>query len=217
MNTTRIISFFGCKQMDLCVYLAAILENLHYRVLVVDNSKEQEIKLCIPKPEEPIKTVSYKNVDYEFLRPFSEVYDYDYVLVNMGEMPDLEWLEMSDYAIATLACTRYGLEVHREVLKDLNLPSFVVMRDFCPAFMQSRAMRPYLEFDNPLIKEKLILPLLEQDACMYALLQFIGYRNIKGISKAMLGVLLRILEEITGESKGEILEAFRRTKRGEFY
>lgn len=52
MSKQKIIGIFGCEQTDLCIYLANILENMKNSVLVIDNSFEQKMRFCIPRPNE---------------------------------------------------------------------------------------------------------------------------------------------------------------------
>ena len=52
MSKQKIIGIFGCEQTDLCIYLASILENMKNSVLVIDNSFEQKMRFCIPRPNE---------------------------------------------------------------------------------------------------------------------------------------------------------------------
>ena len=127
--STKIIGLFGCGQSDLCIYLASILENMKYRVLVIDNSKEQKIRLCIPKPEEDISTITYQNVDYTFLRPHSEWlhYAYDFIVVDMGEAPKEDALALSDFLIGVLDCELYSVERYRNIYMQIKIPIHIIV------------------------------------------------------------------------------------------
>ena len=63
MSKQKIIGIFGCEQTDLCIYLASILENMKNSVLVIDNSFEQKMRFCIPRPNEKMNMITYKNVE----------------------------------------------------------------------------------------------------------------------------------------------------------
>ena len=67
MSKQKIIGIFGCEQTDLCIYLASILDNMKNSVLVIDNSFEQKMRFCIPRPNEKMNMITYKNVDYTAL------------------------------------------------------------------------------------------------------------------------------------------------------
>ena len=90
MSKQKIIGIFGCEQTDLCIYLASILENMKNSVLVIDNSFEQKMRFCIPRPNEKMNMITYKNVDYTALceRSLWKTEGYDYVIVNLGSWPD---------------------------------------------------------------------------------------------------------------------------------
>ena len=60
MSKQKIIGIFGCEQTDLCIYLASILENMKNSVLVIDNSFEQKMRFCIPRPNEKMNMITYK-------------------------------------------------------------------------------------------------------------------------------------------------------------
>lgn len=92
MSKQKIIGIFGCEQTDLCIYLASILENMKNSVLVIDNSFEQKMRFCIPRPNEKMNMITYKNVDYTALceRSLWKTEGYDYVIVNLGSWPDRE-------------------------------------------------------------------------------------------------------------------------------
>jgi len=90
LSKQKIIGIFGCEQTDLCIYLASILENMKNSVLVIDNSFEQKMRFCIPRPNEKMNMITYKNVDYTALceRSLWKTEGYDYVIVNLGSWPD---------------------------------------------------------------------------------------------------------------------------------
>ena len=97
MSKQKIIGIFGCEQTDLCIYLASILENMKNSVLVIDNSFEQKMRFCIPRPNEKMNMITYKNVDYTALceRSLWKTEGYDYVIVNLvsviGKMRCILW------------------------------------------------------------------------------------------------------------------------------
>ena len=104
MSKQKIIGIFGCEQTDLCIYLASILENMKNSVLVIDNSFEQKMRFCIPRPNEKMNTITYKNVDYTALceRSLWKTEGYDYVIVNLGSWPDEKSVTDCDELICAL-------------------------------------------------------------------------------------------------------------------
>ena len=106
MSKQKIIGIFGCEQTDLCIYLASILENMKNSVLVIDNSFEQKMRFCIPRPNEKMNMITYKNVDYTALceRSLWKTEGYDYVIVNLGSWPDEKSVTDCDELICALNC-----------------------------------------------------------------------------------------------------------------
>ena len=104
MSKQKIIGIFGCEQTDLCIYLASILENMKNSVLVIDNSFEQKMRFCIPRPNEKMNMITYKNVDYTALceRSLWKTEGYDYVIVNLGSWPDEKSVTDCDELICAL-------------------------------------------------------------------------------------------------------------------
>ena len=113
----RIIGIFGCEQTDLCIYLASILENMKKRVLVVDNSFEQKLQLCIPKPEKELNIVTYKNVDYTWqaTEAMWRNQEYDFVIIDFGGWPEESELILCHELICVLKCEYYYIMKYREM------------------------------------------------------------------------------------------------------
>lgn len=134
MSKQKIIGIFGCEQTDLCIYLASILENMKNSVLVIDNSFEQKMRFCIPRPNEKMNMITYKNVDYTALceRSLWKTEGYDYVIVNLGSWPDEKSVTDCDELICALNCEKCEIEKYREFILHIEHPVSV----FIPGFLQ---------------------------------------------------------------------------------
>lgn len=218
MNT-KIIGIFGCGQSDLCIYLANILENMKYQVLVIDNSKEQKIKLCIPKPEEKLSTITYQNVDYAFLRLHNEwIYDtYDFILVDMGDEPKEDALVLSDFLIGVLDCELYSVKKYLDICTQSNIPIHIIFRNYCKNYMPQWKFKELIGKENSFVADILFLPVVESDECNRILMQYEGYHGFYKVSKELEMTLLILCCFFSGNDYGEVRNALRRAKRGECY
>ena len=84
MSEKKIIGLFGVGQTDICIYVASILQNMGYRVCVVDNSYEQAMYYCIPHPAEKLLTITYKKIDYERLEKMVESVGKEHLVLDLS-------------------------------------------------------------------------------------------------------------------------------------
>ena len=196
MSKQKIIGIFGCEQTDLCIYLASILENMKNSVLVIDNSFEQKMRFCIPRPNEKMNTITYKNVDYTALceRSLWKTEGYDYVIVNLGSWPDEKSVTDCDELICALNCEKCEIEN-----------------------MSAGGIRKLFVDENCFVLEQLFLPFSEADECSRLMMQFEGYRNFANLSKEFEKVLFHLCRNISEQDYREVLMGVRRAKRGECF
>lgn len=216
---TKIIGFFGYGQSDLCIYLANILENMKYRVLVIDNSKEQKIKLCIPRPKEILHTITYQNVDYAFLRSSDEWKDYvyDYVLIDMGEEPEIEALTLSDFLVCVANCERAVIEKYQQAVAQIRKPVNIIFRNYCKNYMDQSRLRILLGSGNDFVVNYLFFPVSEVDECNRTLMQYQGYQGFSKVSKELERGLFFLCRFFSEKDYAEVLNGVCRAKRGECY
>lgn len=214
---TKIIGLFGCGQSDLCIYLANILENLKYQVLVIDNAIEQKIRLCIPRPEEELDTITYQNVDYAFLRPAEEWFGdkYDFVLVDMGKEPMADALVLSDFLICVMDCERFTVSRYQDTIAQSKIPINIIFRNYCKNYMSQQKLRELVDVGNCFVADVLFLPVSELDECNRILMQYQGYHGFSKVSKELDETLLSLCRFLCGNDYKEVRNGLRRAKRGE--
>lgn len=219
MSEQKIIGIFGCEQTDLCIYLASILENMRNRVLVIDNSFEQKMRFCIPRPNENMNIVTYKNVDYTTLceRSLWNKEGYDFTIVDLGNWPDEKSMSDCDELICALNCEKCEIEKYRELLLHLEHPVSILFRDFCKNYMSTEKIKKILEEENCFVLDQMFLPFSEADECCRLLMQFEGYRNFANLSREFEKVLFHLCRNISGQDYKEVLMGVRRAKRGECF
>ena len=217
MNKQKVIGIYGCEQTDICIYLGSILENMRCRVLIIDNSFEQKMRFCIPRPDEAMNTVTYKNVDYQ-TQIGSILWkngEYDYTIVNLGRWPDEENLSWCNELVCVITCEKYELEKYKELVAGTKVPTSLLFRNFCRSYMSMKGFRQFYPDDNCFIQERLFLPFSEEDECSRLMMQYDGYRNFLNLSKEFEKALIHLCRTITEREFRDITQGLRRAKKGE--
>ena len=219
MMSKRIIGIFGCEQTDLCIYLASILENMKKRVLVVDNSFEQKLQLCIPKPEKELNIVTYKNVDYTWqaTEAMWRNQEYDFVIIDFGGWPEESELILCHELICVLKCEYYYIMKYREMIQNVKLPTSLILRNFCRKYMDSNKILSLLGETGCFVMDRMFCALTEEDESLRIAMQAEGYHNFSGISKDLEKILFHLCRSICRNDYVEVLNGIRRAKRGECY
>ena len=217
MSKHKIIGIYGCEQTDICIYLGSILENMNSRVLIIDNSFEQKMRFCIPRPDEAMSIITYKNVDYR-TQTESVLWrdgDYDYTIINLGSWPDEEAFANCDELVCVIMCEKYELEKYRDLVAGTRIPVSLLFRNFCRSYMSMKGFRKFIPDDNCFILERLFLPFSEEDECCRMMMQYDGYHNFLNLSREFEKVLLHLCRTISEREFREIVNGMRRAKRGE--
>ena len=217
MSETKIIGFFGTNQTDVCIYVGAILQNLDYRVCVVDNSYEQAMQFCIPKPLERIPTITYKNIDYERLVSYEQwtEKEYDFLLVDLGVWPQDEALKQCREVYLITDCAIAQVKRYRELMCRVKIPMNVIVRDVCADAVSAKKIINLLQEENCFIMEWYGLPWHEEDATNRLLMQYYGFQNFNRLSHAFEKILIRICHSIAECESTVIWKSYRRAKKGE--
>lgn len=217
MSEQKIIGIFGCEQTDICIYLANILENMKYHVLVIDNSFEQKMRFCIPRPREKLNTITYKNVDYMALcgQKFWKSEHYDVTIINLGSWPDEQHLSFCDELICAVYCEKCEMEKYDTLIAHVERPTIILFRDFCKNYMNSRKIRDCFSENNCFVTERFFLPFSETDECSRLMMQFDGYHNFLNLSREFEKVLFYLCRNISECGTKQILNGMRRAKKGE--
>lgn len=129
----KVYSFIGTPCYDILIYLSMLLKNMGKKVLVVDNSKDQEVMNCIQKPLDLEGLIHYNQVDYigEEISNNEITYEYDIILrlLAYSEIPDLD--EELQKLIVVTDTKRKSLEGAMQVLINNNFSKQLIIRDVC--------------------------------------------------------------------------------------
>lgn len=215
----KIIGMFGWEQTDLCIYLASILENMGYHVLVIDNSREETMDCCIPKPKQELHTVTYKNVDYRRHLTVHLWKDeaYDFIIVDLGNQISGEEAAVCDELFFVTSCDRRNLENAKDIMLGMKRPMGVIIRNFCTDTLRPERILATLESENCFVMERFLLPFHVGDESVRVRMQYEGYDGICHISKALERMLFTICSMITQREAHFVIQGIRRAKKGECY
>jgi len=216
LQEKKIIGIFGVRKHDFCIYLAGILNNLGSRVLVIDNSPEEEIRCCVPGSEGHISTVTYKNVDYEFGSfPKGEAYEkYQYILTDMGSGLKSEDMGIYDEIILVTDAYRRNIERYREALKLAACPVTVIIRNVCQYKATGRQLFGLLIEEPYRIVDRYYIQQDPEDEEYAVLAQYEPYREFGRISAGFKKALAGTAAGITGLGMNEIMRALKSAGKG---
>ncbi|MBO5245906.1 MAG: hypothetical protein J6B28_01450 [Eubacterium sp.] len=217
MSEKKIVGLFGVSQTDICIYLASILQNMGYRVCVLDNSYEQAMYYCIPHPAEKLLTITYKKIDYERLVPAEcwQEKEYDYLLVDMGVWPPQTDLTLCDEIFLVMDSAVAQIERYRKLMERVALPMNVIVRDIYPEAVNAKRILEMLQEENCFVVDKYVLPFHEEDSICRIGMQHQGYRNFSRLSVPFEKILLKICAVLTEGDTTVIWRSFKRARRGE--
>ena len=216
MSEKKIIGLFGVGQTDICIYVASILQNMGYRVCVVDNSYEQAMRYCIPHPAEKLLTITYKNIDYERLVPAAswQEKDYDYLIVDLGVWPPEDALRACKEIFLVMDCAVVQLFRYRELMKRTALPMNVILRDVCTEVVSAKRVFSILQEENCFVVDSYVLPLNEEDVACRFYMQYQGYRSFAHLSVPFEKMLVNICRELSECEDAVIWRSFKRARKG---
>ena len=217
MSEKKIIGLFGVCQTDICIYIASVLQNMGLRVCVVDNSYEQEMCHCIPGPSEELSTITYKNIDYEWLTP-PECWQEkacDYLLADLGVWPSAEALRVCQEIYLVFDSVISQLSRYRELMKRVALPMSVIVRDVCPEAVSARRVLAMLQEGNCFVVDSYVLPLSEEDVSCRLAMQYQGYHSFGRLSLAFEKMLVSVCRAICPCESSVIWRSFKRARKGE--
>lgn len=221
MKEAKVIGIFGWEQTDLCIYLASILENMKYHILVIDNSMEQKMGCCIPKPKTKteLEIVTYKNVDYRWKVPAAEwqTNQYDFVIIDMGSEPLEDEISRCEEVFLVTGCDYVCIQKYRTFMLQIKKPMTVIIRNYHKEMMLEKQIVRQLEKENCFVMEHYLLPFDEWDESKRISMQYQGYRDCGGISKELEKLLFHLGCMLVNQGYHVVLTGVRRAKRGECY
>lgn len=215
VDNKRIIGFYGAGQTDICLYLGAIFANLKITVLVVDNSYDQLIKYIIHGKKENGR-IKKQGVEYAFMLQQSDLRSESaqIIIVDLGNWPSDDAVYVCDevYMVTDLNVSKIAR--YRELIRRLEMPVSVVLRDVCEEAVRSSNILHLLSENNPFIYEEHKLPLNEDDRIEWLLMQYHGFERFKYISGEMEELLSDIVRHNCQVSSQGLAKVIKLAKKG---
>ncbi len=216
----KTIGLFGDGQSDICIYLACMLENLGLSVCVSDNSYEKSVFNCISKPDIPLDTVTFKNVDYTCNMAECDLLNaaYDIVIVNAGTLEEARFLKSFDERVLVVKPEIMNILKARAFLMENALPTTVVIRDMCENAVLAMKLFETLENENCFVMDKYFVNYSDEDKSMELSMYYDGYMNFYGASMQLERLLLSLAKVLCPDEKrytSSLIKALHRAERGE--
>lgn len=214
-KTTQIISVIGLPQCDIAYYLARAFNSIKKTVLVVDNSRYQELFKSIPKPEGE-RMVQTGNIYYISNIKYSEDFfaQYDFVIIYHGMEIRDELNAVSDYRyIATdyspITTERLKKELDRQ---EDTLKYHIIFRNKISGKIQEKMVLHELGLSEKSVKESYVLSFNETDElCQLCLLRN-GSIKTKSCSAEMKdyinAVYATVYPDLTSKEQKNYMKAF---------
>lgn len=219
MNNKRIIGLFGARQTDICLFLAALFQNLGLSVLVIDNSYEMLMAYCIPGAKNTSEYVEHKGISVKIhLEPEKWMKAVqDIVIVDMGSWPSDEAMYQCDEIYLVYDISIAMMDKYKNLISRVELPVSLIFRNICEDAISPANLMHMFSNDNPFIYEYHILRPNEDDMINQTMMQFHGFYRFIYISDDMQRLLLAIARSncIVGESR--LLKALKNAQRGGVY
>lgn len=219
MNNKRIIGLFGARQTDICLFLAALFQNLGFRVLVVDNSYDMLMAYCIPGAKNTSEYVKHKGIFFKHqLEPEKWVDErYEIVIVDMGSWPSDEALCQCDEVYLVYDLCISMMDKYKNLINRVEIPVSLVFRNICEEAVSPSNLMHMFSNDNPFIYEYHSLRPHEDDIINQIIMQYHGFYRFQYISDDMQKLLLAIARSncIVGENR--LHKALKNAQRGGVY
>lgn len=224
MPERKEVCFLGIKMQDICIYMASVLANLHYRILVVDRSDRRELKYCIPAPDEGMEVVTYKNVDYllgtakagsaeDGLAEKEEGHgEYDFVFHYYGGRfhADATCKEM----VVVTDTDQTSIAECRALIGKAQVPVNLVVRNVCENKVNRPFFREMFAGCSCFLVEQFLLALDLMDEEYRICMQYEPCHDFKYISQDMKHLLIRMIAGMTDRDTVDIRRAYESARKG---
>lgn len=212
----KIIGFFGSCPADICMYAAYALQNAGKHVCVIDNSEEGILFGCIPTPDARMAAVTFRSVDFMRWEPVVkwQELDYEFVLVQLGSVPQQLCLALCSERILVTDCERGHLDFYHQFMQQSSMTAAVLLRSFCQGRDTVEKRKNYFSYGNRFIERWLLLPFDESDEAYRIEMQYGLVYRFPEISAGMERVLVKLLQMLEIHGRARTVRAVKDAKQG---
>lgn len=213
IEKSKIISFVGVDKYELERYLAKMLFQLGYKVLMIDLSETRALSESLYDMEGLGCEITmpcileHKGIDFvpwfedwqlysEFINPYLYQMnnEYDYVIVDFGFLIGHSAISRSHMLFLVTDMQKHNFNKIRLLFAGLELPKIIVIKDIVPCKINAKNLMledisgtknqiHYLEYDV-------------NDKSTRLLLQYTRTANLKKLSKKVREVLFQVLQSL---------------------
>jgi cellulose biosynthesis protein BcsQ len=228
---SKIISFVGGDKYELERYLAELLCQLGYKVLLIDLSESKALSEALYDTEGVGCEITipcileHKGIDFiprfedwqlysEFINPYlyQMKHEYDYVIVDFGFLIGHSALARSSLLFLVTDMQKHNVSRIRLLLTGLLLPKIIVIQDIVPCKIRAKDL--FLENIDEAKNQIHYLDYDMNDKCTRLLLQYTRTLNLKKVSKKVREVLYQALQVLIPEITKKGFEQVVSLKRG---
>ena len=227
---TKNISFLGLDAYDYLLYLAKLLTNMNYKVLVIDLSENGATSEALHDTSESIATLlepsifHCKGIDYipqiagwnyrgEFINSYlyHKNEEYDYVMTDFGTKVGHTAILQSAMVCFVIDMQKHNILAYNDLIQQLDITKEVVIRNIVPCKIKAQDL--IADIIKGLNHSLFYMELREKDLANQILLQHTRVIPMNRISKQVRGFLLEVVKKLEPEKEiKEIEQAF--TLRG---
>ncbi len=232
IDNPKIISFVGGDKYDLERYLAELLYQLGYKVLLIDLSESKALsesmydseglgcEITIPcilenKGIDFIPRFEDWQLYYDFINPYlyQMNHEYDYVIIDFGYLIGHSALSQSNLLFLVTDMQKHNFNRIRLLFSGMEVPKIIIIQDIVPCKIKARDL--LLDNMSGIRNQVHCLEYDVNDKSSRLLLQYTRNLNLKKVSKRVREVLFQALEtllpDITNKEFEQVMSV---TKRG---
>lgn len=218
-NNFRSIGFLGTDSYDLIIYLAAFLQAMEKKVLLVDNSESRGLQYCIPSRQIQLEAGPLWSSPETYLAEETlgrEIYGaeqeaYDYVIFDFGQCTDNPLLAacndiflVTDTKLHNIINLKRNTRIHRDYYLLVREITGGVNEKYLPELLKDKGIMGRRHF---------FLYWDEEDREVMTELQYHHSFSYKRLSPGIQAFLKEVLEVIFGFDKKETRLAEKRVRR----
>ncbi len=208
------------------LYMALILNNLGYMVLIADRSRRRELADILTCELTQEGLVTYRNLDFymaadrreeeNFVRQHQYSYVFDYVNEPEGDVIADVTKAGYDGIIINTSCLRSELRVSREIVMRAGVKVLVVIRDMPENIPKLKYIEKYYMNNVGICSLYAVPPDICDKEYQYKM-DYEGIRSYRAMSSGYSCVLSKCICEISGRDDKSVKRALRYLKEGKIF
>ena len=212
--TEKRVVVYGNGYKDFPVYMAFILNNMGYHVVVNDMSETREIADIVSINDFNSEVKTYRNVDFNFSGEYLGGYDYSINYFN--NLKKVPYNDRYDGIILNVQVFKSELEMCRRIINNSKSFIILIVRDKTINCINKKYIYKYI------LDSSRGLKIYEIDFDFYDkeyqyIMDYDGIGKMKYLSENYSNILIKTICSITGNSQGNVKKALRNLKEGKIF